>query len=191
METIKRHYFGSNLHRCSPTQFLLTQCSPGKPKHWMPTGARPIKELCVHAPELLPSFVASPPSTVLHGGCAEPQGQQQHCREAPKDRDGSCSRWSLFILFSSYSEEPPLQSDVQPPSCSAPSVSFVLLLHGRGAQEEAPPAPPVAAWFPSRASSMKIGHGHAGGQGESMGAVWDLGHVDPRRIIKQGMVTQG
>lgn len=131
------------------------------------------------------------PSTVLHGGCAEPQGQQQHCREAPKDRDGSCSRWSLFILFSSYSEEPPLQSDVQPPSCSAPSVSFVLLLHGRGAQEEAPPAPPVAAWFPSRASSMKIGHGHAGGQGESMGAVWDLGHVDPRRIIKQGMVTQG
>ena len=30
-----RHYFWSNLHICSPGQFLFSQCSPGKLKGWL------------------------------------------------------------------------------------------------------------------------------------------------------------
>lgn len=58
----------------------------------MPKGAKPLKELCVHAPELLPSLVTSPPSTALHRGHAEPQGQQQHCREESSQGSG----WELL-----------------------------------------------------------------------------------------------
>ena len=35
-EIIRRHYFQSNLHKCSTKQFFFSPCSPGKPKGWTP-----------------------------------------------------------------------------------------------------------------------------------------------------------
>jgi len=34
MQIIRRHYFRSHLHRCSPRQFLFPQHGPGRPKGW-------------------------------------------------------------------------------------------------------------------------------------------------------------
>ena len=179
METIKRHYFGSNLHRCGPTQFLLTQCSPGKPKRWMPTGARPIKELCVHAPELLPSFVLFCQAQCCMGAVQNRRGSRSTAGKLPRIGMGAAPvglflSCSLLILRSHhyrvmFSHHPALLLRELCPAVtrkggtggSTTSPSCCCLVSKQGEQHENRPWP---RWRARREHGSCVGFGACGSQ---------------------------